>query len=330
MTIETFGIKAVKFVDRVTDLIAEILFIAALVVAGYALWDSNQVYNEASSANYRAYRPNFFAENPEEEAEEGTIGFGELVRMNPDVFGWITVNDTPIDYPVVQGSNNTRYVNYNAEGKYSLSGAIFLDYRNSRDFSDFNNILYGHHMEKKMMFGSLTDFKDKAYFDAHPYGNLYTHGVNHGIVFYALVLTEAYDKTVFSPGIGDEAKKQSYIDYVREHATLLREDIPVSVDDHLIILSTCTSEITNGRYLLVGKFDGEDHLMPLEEEVVEEESDTPAPRVVRRGKGIDRQTDVLSLIPLWGWVLIIWAWFGLIAILYFAWLVHRKGKSKES
>ena len=303
MTIETFGLKAVRFVDRVTDTMAEIVFIVILIFSAYSLWDSNQVYTAADSTNYTAYRPTV----------DDSVSFDELCAMNPDIFGWLTVNDTPIDYPLVRGKDNNRYVNYSAEGKYSLSGAIFLDYRNSLSFDDFNSIIYGHHMEKKMMFGSLSDFSDKEYFDNHPYGNLYFNGTDHGLVFFALVLTDAYDGTMFSPALSGEEKRQGYIDRIMNNAVHTR-DVPLTPEDQLIVLSTCTTDITNGRYMLVGKIDDELHLPPVEEE---------APKPIVRGKGIDRQKDFLSGIPLWGWVLIVWTWVGFIAILYFALLVLR-------
>ena len=131
-----------------------------LAFAGYALWDSNQIYQAADKSSYALYKPT--------ETNEGK-SFQELQAVNPEVFAWLTVYGTNIDYPVTQGHDNMKYVNTNAEGLYSLSGAIFLDCNNSRHFSDFNHIVYGHHMENKVMFGELADFANRAMFDAHRY-----------------------------------------------------------------------------------------------------------------------------------------------------------------
>lgn len=87
--------------------------------------------------NYEAYIP----------TEKSTKSFEELQKINPDVIGWIRVNDTNINYPLVQTDNDDTYMNTDAEGNYSLSGAIFLHCANKPDFSDFDNIIYGHHME---------------------------------------------------------------------------------------------------------------------------------------------------------------------------------------
>ncbi len=70
---------------------------------------------------------------------------------------------THIDYPITQTDNNEKYVNTGADGEFSLAGSIFLDYQNSQAFTDFNSILYGHHMEKGAMFGDLENFQDEAF-----------------------------------------------------------------------------------------------------------------------------------------------------------------------
>ena len=77
--------------------------------------------------------------------------------------GWIVVDDTNIDYPVMQGYDNSQYLNLDPYGEYSLSGSIFLDSRNSSDFTDPYSIIYGHHMEYGKMFGAIDDYLDDQY-----------------------------------------------------------------------------------------------------------------------------------------------------------------------
>jgi len=282
MTLETIAIRAVRTIDKVTDLIIGIALCLVLLIGVYSLWDSEQVYDAADAANYVAYRP----------SSDDPLSFEELRAINPEVFAWITVNDTPIDYPMTQTNDNVKYVNTNAEGEYTLSGAIFLDCKNSPDFDDFNSIIYGHHMEKKMMFGSLSDFGDKAYFDTHPYGNLYFNGSDHGIEFFAFVLTDAYDDSLFAPAIKEEQARQAYLDQILSKAMHTR-DLPVSIGDQIIVLSTCTSEITNGRHMLFGKLTDELHLQVKEEK----------PTIINRGTGIDtKQLSRFAEYPIWVWI----------------------------
>ena len=275
--------KTIRIIDRITDIILEIILIAALLIGGYSLWDSKQVYEAADASNYSAYRP---------EADD-SLSFEELRKINPEVFAWLTVNDTPIDYPVAQADNNEKYINTNAEGQYTLSGSIFLDYRNSPHFDDFNSIIYGHHMEKKMMFGSLSDFADRAYFDAHPYGNLYFDGKNHGLEFFALILTDAYDDDLLSPCSHGEEQRQKYLGHLFDKASLKR-DISVSDKDQIVLLSTCTDAITNGRYVLAGKISSKLHLQ-------EESKEQSKPVIRHLGKTADF-VSLLTSVPVWLWI----------------------------
>lgn len=262
----------------------KVIFCLMMLLGAYSLRDSNQVYQAADAANYIAYRPD----------AEDSVRFEELQRINPEVFAWLTVNDTPIDYPLTQTDNNTKYINTGVEGQYVLSGSIFLDYRNSPDFDDFNSILYGHHMEQNVMFGCLSDFTDQAYFDAHPYGNLYFNGQNHGIEFFAFILTDAYDNIIFCPAVTGEEERQKYIDTIISDAIHYRE-ITLTTDDNIILLSTCTNSITSGRYLLIGKLTDELHL---------QESEIKAP-VIRNGFGVEHQVERMKCLPMWVWIIIL-------------------------
>ena len=191
----------IRGLDHTVNFIALSLILAAMFLSGYMLWDSHQVYQTADAKNYEAYIP----------TEKNTKSFEELQKINPDVIGWIRVNDTNINYPLVQTDNDDTYMNTDAEGNYSLSGAIFLHCANKPDFSDFDNIIYGHHMEKHMMFGDIGEFTKEQYFNEHPYGNLFFDGKDHGIEFYALMQVDAYNETIFNVCPGTSEEKQAYL-----------------------------------------------------------------------------------------------------------------------
>jgi len=158
------------------------------------------------------------------------------------------------------------------------------------------------------MFGSLSDFADRAYFDGHPYGNLFFNGANHGIDFFAVVLTDAYDDDLFTPAVRDSAEREQYLAYIADHA-IHRREIEVGPEDQLVVLTTCTSEITNGRYLLIGKLCDEVHLHPVPER--------PA---VNHGTGVTIQTAQLTAVPLWTWLL------GLAVLIALLIIVERKSR----
>jgi len=244
--------KLIKFVNSAVNYIVLTVILILIAFAGYALWDSNQIYQAADKSHYAIYKPTI---------EDEGKSFKELQAINAEVFAWLTVYGTNIDYPVTQGPDNMKYVSTNAEGLYSLSGAIFLDSHNSKDFSDFNSILYGHHMEKKKMFGEIGNFSDKDIFDANRYGNLYFDEKDHGLEFFAFVHTDAYNSAVFTANV-EATQSQAYLDNLLANAMYTR-DIGVTADDRIILLSTCSSNSTNGRDILIARITDETYEDPF-------------------------------------------------------------------
>lgn len=257
------------------------LMLLLLLFAGYARWDSQQVYTQADPIQYLQYKP-----SPPE-----MMPFEELQAINPDVLGWLTVYDTNIDYPVVKGEDNEYYLNHNPKRETEGSGSIFMDYRNARDFTDFNTIIFGHHMAHHEMFGDLDLFLDEDFWNEHEYGNLIYDSQNHGLQFIAMLQCDAYDFFIYTPAVDGEQQRVKYINRIYETAKYVRgvdtetlrsmqkqeaarkealeetggtdtgtdsvyaqrRTSPVTPDDHIVLLSTCSADITNGRFILVAK-----------------------------------------------------------------------------
>ena len=284
----------VRMIDHMVNLTALLLILIVMFLSCYMLWDSNQVYQAADAKNYEAYIP----------TEKHTKSFEELQKINPDIIGWIRVNDTNINYPLLQAEDDDTYMNTDAEGKYSLSGSIFLHCANKPDFSDFNNMIYGHHMEKHKMFGDVGMFTDKTYFEEHPYGNLFFNGKDHGAEFYALIQADAYNERIFSICPDDPKAKQAYLQEILDNA-LYKRNFEITQNDHLVLLITCTSELTNGRNILVGKLS--DQIYPEKEK----------PKSL--GTGIDELKEKMRQVPVICWILL------LIIVL---WITDRKMRKR--
>ena len=249
--------KIVSMIDSTVNIAVLLFFILCVLFSGYSIWDKNHIYTKASPSVYETYKPE----------KDDTKSFEELVKINPDVYGWITLYGTEIDYPLVQGEDNDKYVNTDYEGNFSLSGALFLDCNNARDMRDTVNIIYGHHMEKDKMFGGLDHYEKQDYFNKHQYGNLYVDGKNYGLEFFMLIKADAYDSKVYNT---NERDINQYIEYISSYS-LQKLDIPEC--ERLICLSTCSSDSTNGRVILVGSITSETFEDPyLEKEEIEEES----------------------------------------------------------
>ncbi|MBR5536478.1 MAG: class B sortase [Clostridia bacterium] len=165
-----------------------------------------------------------------------------LRATNPDVLGWICIPDTVISYPLMKAKDNDQYLYQTWDKKYSKYGSIFLECRNSHDFSDFNTLVYGHNMLTKDMFGTLSDYKSQDFYQSHPSVYiLLDDGVRRYDVFScydADVVSNTY-RLVFE----NDARKQESLDLYTSKS-LLETDLVPSVTDRILTLSTCTGRGT--------------------------------------------------------------------------------------
>ena len=228
--------KVIVFFDKCFDRIVILASLLFFLICAYAVYDAAMVYYNANDTSVLKYKPDL--KNPE-----------VLKEISENAIAWITVDDTKIDYPVMQGKDNYEYLNKNPFGKYALSGSIFLDARNKTDFSDRYSLLYGHHMEYGAMFGALDAFKDKEYFDSHRTGQLITVGGKaYDIRFFAAVMVQATDPLVFDPA---GTAPESLLEKLSGSAMIFEE--PETKDDlKLIALSTCQTADTIDRMVLFG------------------------------------------------------------------------------
>lgn len=237
------GRTLVRFVSNIVDLTMLGTLLLLLTFGIYALWDSDQILSSAAASEYEIYKPS---------AGEDSLSYEQLLQINSEVVGWLTVYGTGIDYPLVQAEDNEKYLTRTATGKNAASGALFLDYRSAPDFSDYNTIVYGHHMAESAMFGDIGKCTDFQFFSTHRYGNLYFDGKDHGIEFFMFLEIDAYDQQVYTPGITSYEYAQGYLSLLSSRA-MYECDATLDEDERMILLSTCTSNITNGRDILVGK-----------------------------------------------------------------------------
>jgi sortase B len=233
--------------DHLLNAVIALLLVTAILYGGFGLWDTWEIYEAAEvDDELLQYKP-----TGDEDGPNPTLV--ELQQIAEDVWGWLEVDGTNIDYPVVQGENNFTYLNRNVYGEFALSGSIFLDYRNANDFSDHYSLIYGHHMEGNVMFGELPNFVEDDYFESHSTGKLYTPEHTYSITWFACVETQAYDKMLFYPNqYSDEASQEALLTYIQESATQYR-DIGVTASDQLLALSTCSNANTDGRVVLIGR-----------------------------------------------------------------------------
>lgn len=244
--------KCARIGNKILSFIAMILVLVMLLYGGYSLWNTIMINRGAFASNdLLKYKP----------SGDGTdsLSFAELMKLNKDVKGWITIDDTHIDYPIVQGKTNDEYLNKDVFGEFALSGSIFLDYRNNSDFSDSYSLLYGHHMENGAMFGDVIEFLDEDYFNQHTTGTLYLPEMTYNISLFACIKINEYDDIIYNPTGQNQDNLNVLLGYISNKA-IQHRDIELDNNDLILGMSTCAEAGTDGRVVLFGRLDKSDQV----------------------------------------------------------------------
>lgn len=185
---------------------------------------------------------------------EPPVDFVKLKKINPDIYAWINIPGTVIDYPIVRNADdNAYYLTHTVENKKSAYGAIYTEDYNDMDFADFNTVIYGHNMKNGTMFGSLKKYRNKSFFDENREINVYMPGRIMKYRIFAAHITD--DRHILlSYDFKNESVRNEYISDIfsnKNMSSLFDEEVPLTADDRIITLSTCTGK-TEERYLVQG------------------------------------------------------------------------------
>lgn len=202
------------------------------------------------------------------------MDFSALRQQNPDVLGWILIPGTRVSYPVVQGTDNSYYLNHTWRGGKNSVGAIFMDYRNSGDLSDFNIIIYGHRMNNRSMFGTLSQYKSRSYWQAHPYVYLTDDSGTHRYEIFAAGEVSV-DSDVYRLGLRSNSGRQSFLDSCLA-LSALNTGVTPHVYDKVLTLSTCTGNGHATRWVVQAVCPGQAP-EPQPEEAVQQPEPAPQP-----------------------------------------------------
>ena len=272
----------VNFIDRIINYIIIVILLLLLFYSGYALFDAHTVYQKAElSADILKYRP-----------DENELFSLEKIQneINPDICAWIRINNTNIDYPIVIGEDNTEYLNNDYKKEYSITGSIFLDYRNDRFFNDDYSIVYGHNLKRDLMFAQIREFADKKYFDEHLIGVLYTGKEIYKIDIIYFESINAYAKP-YSLMLCKNGSNASLLTEFEKCAINKNTNVDVNSQDKLILLSTCNSSDTETRSVLVGK------LTPIDiSAVINEEEDITLTEIDKQLSDREKYENVKDIV----------------------------------
>jgi sortase B len=187
---------------------------------------------------------------------EKTLDWDALYEENEDIYAWIYIPNTQVDYPILQHPTDADYyINYNIDGTKGYPGCICSQYYNSKDFRDPNTILYGHNMKNGTMFKTLHNFEDKEFFDENPYIYIYTPDITYVYeIFAACSVSDSH--LMFAYDFWDSSDFSRFVNDIsnsRGMTNQLRDDVNVYYGNYLLTLSTCISGQSDKRWIVVGK-----------------------------------------------------------------------------
>ncbi len=162
----------------------------------------------------------------------------ELVQINDDYMGWISINNTKIDYPVVKGKDNSYYLTHNFYKEQDFAGAIFMDYRNSAEKLDQHLIVYGHHMKDKSMFGDLPKYTDQAFFEKNKLIHFDFQGRTYEWEIFSVYVV---DSTDLLPTEFQSANEFEEFGSQLQQKSVISTSTMVEEGDHILTLFTCTN-----------------------------------------------------------------------------------------
>ena len=185
--------------------------------------------------------------------------YADSFLANDDMAAWLVVPGTNIDYPVMWTPFDENYYLYrDFEEKDNTNGCLLLDTDSSLDPLTTNLIIHGHNMKSGAMFGNLTDYEDKDYYDKHKEIILHTKKEQKNYEIIAVFRSQVYKKTddVFKFYKFFEANTQEEFDDFYNNIkelSIYDTGVTATYGDHFITLSTCVYHVQNGRFVVIAK-----------------------------------------------------------------------------
>lgn len=238
-------------IKRKVTQIAVVVFIIILIISLYFLIKDFLECKESNDSNKQLIEEVMIEESGKEKAEI-KIDWEKLEDTNKDIIGWIRILDTNINYPILQDSNNLKYLKHSFDGKYNRNGSIFT--LNNNPFNDNVTTVYGHNMKSRIMFSQLDQYMNEEFLNTHSIIEIYTREQN-------------YKATVFSCysiNVNTEENNikllnfQEEIEYYKKMSKYSIQDI--GEIKKIVKLSTCSylnnhTTPTNQRYFIIAKLE---------------------------------------------------------------------------
>lgn len=220
-------------------LIAVVIILALVGVLGYGSYKNRKI-EEKTKCMVELAKDSGVSEDEESAPEAATIDFDELCKVNQQIYAWIFIPGTCVNYPILQNDiEEDYYLDHNLDGSSGYPSCIYTHPRNQKDFNDPDTVIYGHNMKDGSMFGSLKNYKEKAYAKNHKYLYIYTP---EKVITYEYLAAYEYDDRLILDYYDDFEDPAVFQDYLNEVGSKASDDVELNTTDRLITLSTCTGD----------------------------------------------------------------------------------------
>ena len=222
---------------------------------------TKKVVQNVSKDGEEKHEETTIAENAEEQKEETErmLQVKQLQEENEDIIGWLEIENTNINYPVLQGTDNSYYMTHNYKKENSKNGAIFLDANYNWNIPSNNLLIYGHNLGNGMMFQELLKYEKESFYQEHPTIRFTTTEEDAQYEIISVFKSRVYhksEKNVFRYYffLNNESEEE-YNQFVKnaKNASLYPIDATANYGDQLITLSTCSYYVEDGRFAVVGR-----------------------------------------------------------------------------
>ncbi len=249
-----------KNIIKITYIIFAILIILSLSYVIRFYYDMYNIQKQSLLLNKVSLEQNEVSSNEyKPQKSERMLKLEKLQKENSDIVGWLEIENTNINYPVLQGSDNDFYLDHNYKKKKAKGGSIFLDYKYSWNPPSSNLLIYGHNMSNSTMFENLFKYKDKKFYDENPNIRFTTINRDEMYEIIAVLKSSVYygsDPNVFEYYMFVNAKNEEeynyYVDNVKK-LSLYDTGKTAKYGDQLMTLSTCSYHTEDGRFAVVAR-----------------------------------------------------------------------------
>lgn len=251
--------KKKRRLSKLGMLLMRLLLIGSIALAAFSGWkiySGLKAYREGNRTYEDLVEYTQAGDRNGQAADEG-IDFNALKEINPDFVGWLSLEGTVINYPVVQGQDNAYYLEHLFNGDVNHMGCIFLHYGNNPNMTDKNTWMFAHHTNNGSMFYTLESYKSQSFYDEHPEFLYQTPNGNYLIepVAGMVVSGDEFSIETFMPTEEYVYSSDDFMEWVNFFVSnsTFRSRTSITDKDQIVTMVTCTDDYHNARYALISK-----------------------------------------------------------------------------